>query len=186
MCYKFIMILYDQLSMVGARAWCCWSREASVGAPPTTPPASWVSSSTLPRRQRSPWPQSSSTCEFLKFRNLRTEGNVNCDFPLSIHLSLYPHPIHPSIYLSNLLFPSFCFLLLNSYYKCYRELEEKGWYTGRKSCGSLYVAKTKDRMLTYKRMKAASVQFGLDCRCQLWSRSVFVTIPPCFPAYFIC
>jgi len=48
--------------------------------------------------------------------------------------------------------------------KLYRQLEEKGWYTGMKTCGSLYVAKRKDRMLLYKRMKAAGVQFGLECK----------------------
>ena len=46
----------------------------------------------------------------------------------------------------------------------FRELEGKGWYTGFKNCGSLYVAKKKDRMYQYRRMKAASVQFGIDCK----------------------
>ncbi|XP_023346835.1 pyruvate dehydrogenase phosphatase regulatory subunit, mitochondrial, partial [Eurytemora carolleeae] len=46
----------------------------------------------------------------------------------------------------------------------YRKLEDKGWYTGFKTCGSLYVAKKKDRMFQYKRMKAASVQFGLESK----------------------
>ena len=46
----------------------------------------------------------------------------------------------------------------------FRKLEDKGWYTGFKTCGSLYVAKKKDRMFQYKRMKAASVQFGLESK----------------------
>jgi len=46
----------------------------------------------------------------------------------------------------------------------YRQLEERGWYTGLKTCGSLYVASTKDRMLQYKRMQASSVQYGLECK----------------------
>ena len=32
----------------------------------------------------------------------------------------------------------------------YLKLEERGWYTGFKQCGSLYVASKKDRMYQYR------------------------------------
>ena len=46
----------------------------------------------------------------------------------------------------------------------YMQLEEKGWYTGFKQCGSLYVAKKKDRMYQYKKMLACAVQHDLECK----------------------
>jgi len=46
----------------------------------------------------------------------------------------------------------------------YRQLEERGWYTGVRTCGSLYVAKKKDRMFQYRKMEASAVQHGLECR----------------------
>ena len=46
----------------------------------------------------------------------------------------------------------------------FSDLESRGWYTGFRSCGSLYVAKKKDRMHQYRRLKAASVQFGIECK----------------------
>jgi len=46
----------------------------------------------------------------------------------------------------------------------YMQLEEKGWYTGFKQCGSLYVAKKKDRMYQYKKMLACAVQHNLECK----------------------
>lgn len=39
----------------------------------------------------------------------------------------------------------------------YKELEEQGYPTGWKECGSLCVARTSDRMTVYRRMKAQSV-----------------------------
>lgn len=39
----------------------------------------------------------------------------------------------------------------------YKELEEKGLSTGWKQCGSLNLARTRDRMTVFRRMKAQSV-----------------------------
>lgn len=39
----------------------------------------------------------------------------------------------------------------------YKELEEKGLSTGWKQCGSLSLARTRDRMTVFKRMKAQSM-----------------------------
>lgn len=39
----------------------------------------------------------------------------------------------------------------------YKQLDEQGYPTGWKQCGSLYVARTADRMTYYRRMKAQSV-----------------------------
>ena len=46
----------------------------------------------------------------------------------------------------------------------YTEMEEKGWYTGFRKCGSLWVAKKKDRMYQYKKMAACAVQHNLECK----------------------
>lgn len=39
----------------------------------------------------------------------------------------------------------------------YKELETKGLSTGWKQCGSLNVARTKDRMIVFRRMKAQAM-----------------------------
>lgn len=39
----------------------------------------------------------------------------------------------------------------------YQELEKKGLSTGWKQCGSLSLARTRDRMVSFRRMKAQSV-----------------------------
>jgi len=39
----------------------------------------------------------------------------------------------------------------------YQELEKKGLSTGWKQCGSLSLARTRDRMTSFRRMKAQSV-----------------------------
>lgn len=39
----------------------------------------------------------------------------------------------------------------------YKELESKGLSTGWKQCGSLSLARTRDRMISFRRMKAQSV-----------------------------
>lgn len=39
----------------------------------------------------------------------------------------------------------------------YKELEAKGLPTGWKQCGSLNVARTRDRMIVFQRMKAQSM-----------------------------
>lgn len=39
----------------------------------------------------------------------------------------------------------------------YKEMEAKGLKTGWKQCGSLLVARTRDRMTVFKKMKAHSV-----------------------------
>jgi len=44
----------------------------------------------------------------------------------------------------------------------YAKLEEKGWYTGFKKCGSLYVASKKDRMYQYEKMCAVGRQQGIE------------------------
>lgn len=46
----------------------------------------------------------------------------------------------------------------------YLQLEQRGWYTGFRQCGSLYVAKKKDRMYQYRRMMASAVKHDLDCK----------------------
>jgi len=46
----------------------------------------------------------------------------------------------------------------------YGDLEKKGWYTGFRKCGSLWVAKKKDRMYQYKKMVASAVQHNIDCK----------------------
>ena len=46
----------------------------------------------------------------------------------------------------------------------YSHLEDRGWYTGFRKCGSLWVAKKKDRMYQYKKMVACAVQHGIDCK----------------------
>lgn len=38
----------------------------------------------------------------------------------------------------------------------YKELEKKGLSTGWKQCGSLSLARTRDRMMSFRRMKAQS------------------------------
>nr|CAI5832874.1 unnamed protein product [Callosobruchus analis] len=45
----------------------------------------------------------------------------------------------------------------------YKELEKKGLSTGWKQCGSLNIARTKDRMTVFRRMKAQSVSWQIDC-----------------------
>ena len=57
----------------------------------------------------------------------------------------------------------------------YTDLEEKGWYTGFRKCGSLWVAKKKDRMYQYKKMAACAVQHNIQCK-----------ILPSFPYTILC
>ncbi|KAL0271652.1 UNVERIFIED_CONTAM: hypothetical protein PYX00_008677 [Menopon gallinae] len=45
----------------------------------------------------------------------------------------------------------------------YKDMEAKGLKTGWKECGSLCIARTKDRMTVFKRMKAKSVSWNIDC-----------------------
>lgn len=47
--------------------------------------------------------------------------------------------------------------------KLYQELESKGLPTGWKQCGSLNVARTRDRMTVFKRMRDQSVSWGIEC-----------------------
>ncbi|KAI5640957.1 FAD dependent oxidoreductase domain-containing protein [Phthorimaea operculella] len=56
-----------------------------------------------------------------------------------------------------------------------KDLEARGRKTGWKQCGSLLLARNRDRMTVYRRMKSQSVSWGIDCelvtpkRCQeLW------------------
>jgi pyruvate dehydrogenase phosphatase regulatory subunit len=45
----------------------------------------------------------------------------------------------------------------------YKHLESKGLSTGWKQCGSLNLARTRDRMTVFRRMKAQSVSWKIDC-----------------------
>ncbi|XP_066592001.1 pyruvate dehydrogenase phosphatase regulatory subunit, mitochondrial isoform X2 [Prorops nasuta] len=45
----------------------------------------------------------------------------------------------------------------------YKELEEKGLSTGWKQCGSLSLARTRDRMTSFRRMNAQSVSRNIEC-----------------------
>ncbi|XP_011494502.1 PREDICTED: pyruvate dehydrogenase phosphatase regulatory subunit, mitochondrial isoform X2 [Ceratosolen solmsi marchali] len=45
----------------------------------------------------------------------------------------------------------------------YKELEKKGLLTGWKQCGSLSLARTRDRMTLFRRMKAQSVCLNTEC-----------------------
>ncbi|KAJ2954097.1 hypothetical protein O0L34_g2314 [Tuta absoluta] len=56
-----------------------------------------------------------------------------------------------------------------------KDLEARGRKTGWKQCGSLLLARNRDRMTVYRRMKSQSVSWGIECelvnpkRCQeLW------------------
>ncbi|KAF5286680.1 hypothetical protein FQA39_LY16163 [Lamprigera yunnana] len=46
----------------------------------------------------------------------------------------------------------------------YKELEASGLPTGWKECGSLNLAKTKDRMIVFRRMIAQSVLWNINCK----------------------
>ncbi|XP_050517976.1 pyruvate dehydrogenase phosphatase regulatory subunit, mitochondrial [Diabrotica virgifera virgifera] len=45
----------------------------------------------------------------------------------------------------------------------YKELEQQGLSTGWKQCGSLNLARSRDRMTVFRRMKAQSVSWDIDC-----------------------
>ncbi|CAH1101011.1 unnamed protein product [Psylliodes chrysocephalus] len=45
----------------------------------------------------------------------------------------------------------------------YEELEKQGLSTGWKQCGSLNVARTRDRMTIFRRMRAQAVSWHIDC-----------------------
>ncbi|XP_049885226.1 pyruvate dehydrogenase phosphatase regulatory subunit, mitochondrial [Pectinophora gossypiella] len=60
--------------------------------------------------------------------------------------------------------PSFAQVrLAQSSIQLLQELEGKGWKTGWKQCGSLLLARTRDRMTVYRRMKSQSVSWGINC-----------------------
>ncbi|XP_047524964.1 pyruvate dehydrogenase phosphatase regulatory subunit, mitochondrial isoform X2 [Pieris napi] len=44
-----------------------------------------------------------------------------------------------------------------------KDLESQGKETGWKQCGSLLIARTRDRMTVYRRMKSQSVSWGISC-----------------------
>lgn len=54
-------------------------------------------------------------------------------------------------------------LLAQQTIKLYEELTAKGLKTGWKQCGSLNVARTRDRMTQFRRMKALSHLWGIEC-----------------------
>uniref|UniRef100_T1IHI3 Pyruvate dehydrogenase phosphatase regulatory subunit, mitochondrial n=1 Tax=Strigamia maritima TaxID=126957 RepID=T1IHI3_STRMM len=47
--------------------------------------------------------------------------------------------------------------------KLYKELEEKGFETGWKQCGSLLLARTKDRFMSLRRLKSTAGVVNIDC-----------------------
>lgn len=47
--------------------------------------------------------------------------------------------------------------------KLYKELQELGYDIGLKQCGSLYLAQTRDRMLSLRRRMAYNIPTGLEC-----------------------
>lgn len=47
--------------------------------------------------------------------------------------------------------------LAQSSIELYKELEAQGYNTGWKQCGSLNVARTRDRMTSFRRMKAQAM-----------------------------
>ncbi|KAK6644016.1 hypothetical protein RUM43_000281 [Polyplax serrata] len=47
--------------------------------------------------------------------------------------------------------------------RLYKDMEAKGLKTGWKQCGSLCLARTEDRMIVFRRMKAKSVSWDIDC-----------------------
>lgn len=53
--------------------------------------------------------------------------------------------------------------LAQSSVQLYKEMEEKGLKTGWKQCGSLCIARTRDRMTVFRRMKAQSVSWNIEC-----------------------
>ncbi|XP_073975671.1 pyruvate dehydrogenase phosphatase regulatory subunit, mitochondrial isoform X2 [Rhodnius prolixus] len=46
----------------------------------------------------------------------------------------------------------------------FKELESQGLHTGWKQCGSLCLARTNDRMTVFRRMKALSVSWNIECK----------------------
>lgn len=53
--------------------------------------------------------------------------------------------------------------LAQSSVQLYKHMEENGLKTGWKMCGSLCLARTHDRMTVFRRMKAQSVSWGIEC-----------------------
>ena len=53
--------------------------------------------------------------------------------------------------------------LTNESIRLYKKLTEMGHETGWKQCGSLLLARTRDRMTHYHRMKAQSVSRSIEC-----------------------
>ncbi|XP_028034780.1 pyruvate dehydrogenase phosphatase regulatory subunit, mitochondrial [Bombyx mandarina] len=53
--------------------------------------------------------------------------------------------------------------LAQSSIRLLKELEARGRPTGWKQCGSLLLARTRDRMTVYRRMKSQSVSWSIDC-----------------------
>lgn len=53
--------------------------------------------------------------------------------------------------------------LTKSSIELFRHLESEGLSTGWKQCGSLNLARTRDRMTVFRHMKAQSVSWKIDC-----------------------
>ncbi|XP_066995066.1 pyruvate dehydrogenase phosphatase regulatory subunit, mitochondrial isoform X2 [Anabrus simplex] len=53
--------------------------------------------------------------------------------------------------------------LAQSSIQLYKDMEEMGLKTGWKQCGSLSIARTRDRMTVFRRMKAQSISWNIEC-----------------------
>ncbi|PSN40541.1 hypothetical protein C0J52_12258 [Blattella germanica] len=53
--------------------------------------------------------------------------------------------------------------LAQSSVQLYKEMEAKGLKTGWKQCGSLCIARTRDRMTVFRRMKAQAISWNIEC-----------------------
>ncbi|XP_044734678.1 pyruvate dehydrogenase phosphatase regulatory subunit, mitochondrial isoform X2 [Chrysoperla carnea] len=53
--------------------------------------------------------------------------------------------------------------LAQSSIELYKTLEAQGFSTGWKQCGSLNIARSKDRMTVFRRMKAQAIAWNIDC-----------------------
>ncbi|XP_021921510.1 pyruvate dehydrogenase phosphatase regulatory subunit, mitochondrial isoform X2 [Zootermopsis nevadensis] len=53
--------------------------------------------------------------------------------------------------------------LAKSSVQLYKDMDARGLKTGWKQCGSLCIARTRDRMTVFRRMKALAVSWNIDC-----------------------
>ncbi|XP_069700956.1 pyruvate dehydrogenase phosphatase regulatory subunit, mitochondrial isoform X2 [Periplaneta americana] len=53
--------------------------------------------------------------------------------------------------------------LTQSSVQLYKEMEARGLHTGWKQCGSLCIARSRDRMTVFRRMKAQAISWNIEC-----------------------